>query len=336
MTSNISDWGVTADGHNVQRVTLHNNGMSAAIITFGASLQDLRIEKHNAPLVLGFDDLESYEKHDLYFGAIAGRCANRIANGQFRLAGEEYLLARADGEIHQLHGGPTGFANRIWKVVESTDFQVVLELMSPAGEMGYPGDLIARCSYSLDENGGLIIALEAETGAPTICNMTNHAYFNLEDGGANDVNLHRLQIDAEEVCALTESQVPTGELSSVSGTQNDFRAIRPIGDYHAYDLNFCIAKDRRELTNVARLIAPSSGVQMDVATTEPGIQLFTALNPVSAMRGLEGIDYVAGAGLCLEAQIWPDAINYSHFPNVILMPEQTLRQATQYRFSMTG
>lgn len=336
MTSNISDWGVTSDGQNVQRVSLNNNGLSAAIITYGASLQDLRLNQHNAPLVLGYDDLESYQKHGLFFGAIAGRCANRVAHGQFNLAGEKYQLARADGEVHHLHGGPKSFANRIWKIVKATDFEVVLELESPNGEMGYPGNLVARCRYSLDADGGLNIVLEAESDAPTLCNLTNHAYFNLEDGGANDVNLHRLQIDAEEACVLTESQVPTGELSAVSGTQNDFRALRPIGDYHAYDLNFCLAGGRRELTNIARVIAPSSGVQMDVATTEPGVQLFTALNPASAKRGLDGIEYVSGAGLCLEAQIWPDAINHAHFPNVILMPGQKLRQATQYRFSMSS
>lgn len=334
MADNIEDWGKTIDGHNVQRVTLKNDGMSAAIITYGASLQDLRINGHNAPLVLGFNDIESYESHGFYSGAIAGRCANRIANGQFNLAGEKHKLAKVDGEAHHLHGGPNGFATRVWKIVESADFKVVLELTSSDGEMGYPGNLLARCSYSLNADGALDIELEAETDAPTICNLTNHAYFNLEDGGSNDVSLHRLQIGAEQVCELDDGSVPTGTLVEVSGTQNDFRALRPIGDFHAYDLNFCLAKQRRALTDVARVVAPSSGVQMDVATTEPGVQLFTALQMASKMTGLEGIDYVSGGALCLEAQIWPDAINHAHFPTAVLMPGQKLQQATQYRFSM--
>lgn len=334
MADNVTDWGETSDGRSVQRVTLSKNGMSAAIITFGASLQDLRIESHDAPLVLGFDDIESYENHGRYFGAIAGRCANRIANGQFKLAGEKYDLARVEGEAHHLHGGPNGFATRIWKIVEATDSKAVLEIESLDGEMGYPGNLLARCSYSLDGDGGLIIALEAQSDAPTICNLTNHAYFNLEDGGSNDVSLHRLQIGADQVCKLDESLAPTGVLDLVSGTQNDFRALRPIGDFHAYDLNFCLAKERRTLKEVARVVAPSSGVQMDVATTEPGIQLYTAMQLAEQMYGLDGIEYVSGGALCLEAQVWPDAINHSQFPDVIIMPGQKLFQATQYRFSM--
>lgn len=334
MDNNISDWGVTSDGRRVERVTLNNNGMSAAFITFGATIQDLRLAQHNAPLVLGFDELDTYESHGFYCGAIAGRCANRIANGQFNLAGEKYQLTKSEGEQHQLHGGPNGFATRIWKIVELSDFNVIFELESSDGEMGYPGNLVARCSYSLDAFGGLNIELEAQCDAPTICNLTNHAYFNLEDGGANDVNLHRLQIGAEQVCALDETLVPTGALSAVSGTQFDFRALRPIGDFHTFDLNFCLASERRTLTDVARVVAPSSGVQMDVATTEPGVQLFTALQTSNKTRGLDGIAYVSGAGLCLEAQIWPDAINHTNFPNAILMPGQKLNQQTQYRFSM--
>ena len=334
MADNVTKFGETSDGLSVERITLNNNGMSASIITFGASIQDLRMEQHARPLVLGFDELKSYENHGLYFGAIAGRCANRISNGRFKLAGEKYELTKANGVMHQLHGGPNGFATRVWKIVESTDFKLVLELESLDGEMGYPGHLVARCSYWLDTEGGLNIELEAQTDKPTICNLTNHTYFNLEDGGSNDVNLHRLQIGAEQVCELNESQVPTGELTSVSGTQNDFRALRPIGDYHAFDLNFCLAKEPRQLTDVARVVAPSSGVQMDVATTETGIQLFTALQLANKMHGLEDIDYVSGAALCLEAQVWPDAINHSHFPNSILIPGQRLHQATQYRFSM--
>ncbi|MEM9573706.1 MAG: aldose epimerase family protein [Pseudomonadota bacterium] len=334
MANNIEHWGKTTDGHDVHRVALKREGMSAAMITYGASLQDLRIEGHNAPLVLGFDDIEAYENHGFYAGAIAGRCANRIANGQFKLAGKMHALAKVDGEAHQLHGGPNGFANRVWKIAEATDFKVVLELESSDGDMGYPGNLLARCCYSLTEIGALDIALEAQTDAPTICNLTNHAYFNLEDGGSGDVNLHRLQIGADEVCELDDGMAPTGELVEVSGSQYDFRALRPIGDFRAYDINFCLAEKRRALTDVARVVAPSSGVQMDVSTTEAGIQLFSALHLDGSIAGLDGIEYVSGGALCLEAQIWPDAINHSHFPSAILMPGQKLEQTTQYRFSL--
>lgn len=334
MTDNISIWGVASDGQNVERITLTKNDLSASIITYGASIQDLRIAGHDAPLVLGLDDIRAYERHGLFFGAIAGRCANRIACGQFKLAGEKFQLPVPDGAVHHLHGGPRGFANRVWKVEEVTDSQVVLLLESVDGDMGYPGLLVAKCTYALTDIGALDISLEAQCDAPTICNLTNHAYFNLEDGGRSDVGLHRMEIMAEKVCDLDETLAPTGQLSDVSGTQNDFRAIRPIGDYRVYDLNFCLADKQRALTQVARVVAPSSGVRMDVATTEPGIQLFTGLNPGAELVGLDAITYVAGAGLCLEAQIWPDAINHPNFPDAILMPGQTRLQRTQYRFSL--
>ncbi len=333
MSKNVQDWGVTADGMPVQRVTLSNGEMSAAVITYGASVQDLRLANHDAPLVLGFDGLAAYEHHALFFGCIVGRCANRIANGRIVLDGRQHQLALGEGEIHHLHGGPAGFSSRIWKIEEVTDNKLVLGLESLDGEMGYPGNLTARCSYQLTETNGLRITLEAKSDQITICNLTNHSYFNLHDGGQSSVGTHAMQINAEAICQVGPDLVPTGVLENVTDTAHDFRVLRPIGDEDAYDANFCLSDNRRPLTEVARVFAPESGLEMIAATTEPGLQLYVGPQSDVKWVGLDGISYGPGAAFCLEAQIWPDAVNHDNFPSTVLKPGQTLRQETLYQFS---
>lgn len=333
MAENIEKFGETKCGHPVHHVRLANGGLTANIITYGASVQDLRMSGHAAPLVLGFEDVASYETHGLHFGAIAGRCINRIGHGRFMHDGKEFLLAVDEGGEHQLHGGPQGFGNRCWRIEEVAENSVLLSLESADGDMGYPGNLTANCRYTLTDDNALQIVLTAQSDAPTICNMSNHTYFNLEDGGVDEVNLHRLQISAENLLEADVDGLPTGEQKAVSGTQYDFRAIRPIGDFRGYDYNFCLSDQRQELRQVGRVVAPSSGIAMDVETTEAGLQLYTALDIASETKGLDGIAYNPGSAICLEAQVWPDAINQRDFPNVVLRPGEQLKQETLYRFS---
>ncbi|WP_026481329.1 aldose epimerase family protein [Ahrensia sp. 13_GOM-1096m] len=331
--ANIKDWGTTKSGSPVKKITLHNGALTASIITYGAVVQDLRLQGHNAPLVLGFDRLEAYENNRVYFGAIIGRCANRVSNGTCTIEGREYQLERAEGEIHHLHGGPNGFYSKCWDIVEISESAVKLQLVSEDGEAGYPGKLIATCTYHLTDDNALSIKLEAQSDKATLCNLTNHSYFNLEDGGSNDVSLHRLRVDAERYLVPDDTLVPTGEIADVSQTLYDFRVLRPIGDFKNYDHNFCLADTRRPLTEVARVSAPSSGVEMDVLTTEPGVHFYASRGLSVLDTGLDGRAYELGAGICLETQIWPDAINNAAFPTSVLRPNEVLTQHTIYRFS---
>ncbi len=336
MSIKVQDWGITANGTPVHRILLRNGELSAAVITYGASIQDLRHAQHDAPLVLGFEELAAYESHALFFGCIVGRCANRVANGRFVLDDRQHALALRDGETHHLHGGPSGFSSRVWKIEEVADFEAVLVLESSHGEMGYPGALTARCIYRLTDENGLHIILEAQSDQSTICNLTNHSYFNLQDGGRSDVGTHQLLINADSICEVGPDLVPTGFLDDVSNTPHDFRALRTIGDEQAYDANFCLSGERRRLKEVAHAIAPTSGLEMSVATTEPGVQLYVGPQNDVKWTGLDGIRYGPRSAFCLETQVWPDAINHENFPDVVLKPGQILRQETVYQFSKSA
>lgn len=334
--ANIEDWGTTKKGSPVKRIKLRNGALTASIITYGAAVQDLRLQGHDAPLVLGFDTLSAYEDNRTFFGAIVGRCANRVSNGKCQIAGVNYDLARGEGDVHHLHGGPDGFFSRCWDIVDVSENSVTLELISVDGDQGYPGNLTAKCIYKLTDDNALSIELVAQTDKPTLCNLVNHNYFNLEDGGHNDINLHRLRVDAERYLVSDDTNAPTGEIADVSHTLFDFRGLRPIGDFKNYDHNFCLADTRRSLTEVARLVAPSSGVEMDVLTTEPGVHVYGSGSLSVSDAGLDNLTYKQGAGICLEMQVWPDAINHAGFPDVVLMPDETLTQHTLYRFIKAG
>lgn len=331
--NNVEDWGTTKAGFPVKKITLKSGALSASIITYGAAIQDLRIEGHGSPLVLGFDSLESYENHKHFFGSTVGRYANRVSGGVCTINGTEYQLDLGEGDVHHLHGGPEGFFAKCWEIAEVSEHSVTLKLLSKDGEAGYPGNLEVQCIYSLNDDNILSIDMRAQTDAPTICNLANHSYFNLEDGGLNDVSLHRLRLDAEQYLVSDETNAPTGEIADVSQTLFDFRTLRPIGDFTKYDHNFCLSNARRPLTEVARLVAQSSGVEMDMLTTEPGIQFYGGAYIELSETGLGGLAYKTGSGLCLETQIWPDAINFDTFPEAVLMPGDVLQQHTLYRFS---
>jgi aldose 1-epimerase len=329
-------FGRTEDGEEVRRVTIGGGGLTAHIITWGATLQDLRLDGHAPSLVLGFDTFDPYPAHSPFFGATVGRFANRIAQGQFRLDGRTYQLDRNQQGVHHLHGGSKGIGKRVWGIADRGADFVRFEITDPDGHMGYPGTCRITCTYRLADDGVLSVLHEAETDRPTICNMAHHSYFNLD--GEADILDHELTIDADHYLPVDEGQIPTGEIAPVAGTPLDFRQSRVIrladGDgQFPYDHNYCLADARRSQRNVAQVRSPKSGIAMAVHTTEPGLQFYCGFKVAVPVAGLDGATYSAHCGLCLESQIWPDSPNHDGFPSAVLRPGERLRQATDYIFS---
>lgn len=326
-------WGHLASGEAVHRIVISGGGLRASVITRGAAVQRLDLDGHDAPLVLGFERIEDYETRSPFFGAIAGRFANRIANGRFTLDGEEHRLDINDhGQC--LHGGSVGFSERLWTIEDAGESHVVLRLDSADGDMGFPGNLVARCRYELGGEGEFRVTLTAETDAPTICAMAQHSYFNLEDGGAGPVTDHLFEVRASTYLPVDSVLIPVGPPARVAGTKFDFRQARRIDAVDpdaSYDHNFCL--DGEGMRVVADVRAPRSGVSLSVSTTEPGLQFFTAPAMEIAVPGLDGRRYGHHAGMCLETQIWPDAPNHSDFPDAVLRPGDRREQRTVYRFA---
>lgn len=323
------------DGRTVHRVTLTGDGLTARILTFGAVVQDLRLDGHPPPLVLGFAGFPPYLDRSPYFGAIVGRCANRIAGGRFTIDGIIHAVDRNERGRTCLHGGADGISQRLWTLAELGGDFVTLSLRDPDGAMGFPGTLSIACTYRL-RGAALEVTLTAETDAPTPCNLAHHSYFNLDDGGRSTILDHRLALFAEAVLPVDGHSIPTGAILPVAGTPFDFRAMRPIrrpGDRAAaYDHNWCLAAERRAPTLAARLEAARSGLAMELTTTEPGLQFYAGLSVGRSDPGLDGIVYADTAGLCLEPQVWPDAVNQPAFPSPLLRPGESYRQETAYRF----
>jgi aldose 1-epimerase len=300
-----------------------------------------------ADVTLGYEDLAGYLGDTSYLGSLVGRYANRIAKGRFALDGKTYTLATNNGP-NALHGGPTGFAKRVWtaKVVAGKDGDALeLVYVSKDGEEGYPGTLAAKVVYSLRADGSLAIDYEATTDAPTIVNLTNHAYFNMAGEGEGEVLGHEMQIEADATTPVDATLIPTGEVRPVAGTPFDFRKPVAIGARidaadeqlrfgGGYDHNFVLRGQAGELRPAARVVEPKSGRVLEMLTTEPGVQFYSGNFLDGTVVGKSGRPYVRRAGFCLEAQHFPDSPNQKAFPPVVLRPGQVYRQTTVYRFSV--
>lgn len=343
--------GKLADGTAVEAITLSNaSGVSARILTYGATLQSLVAPDRNgvpADITIGYDDLASYEQKPNYFGVTVGRYANRIAGAAFTLDGKRYQLARNDGN-NSLHGGAQGFDKRNWKVeaVESGPVaKLVLSLTSPDGDQGYPGKLDVKVTYTLDDAGDLGIVFEAATDAPTVVNMTNHALFNLAGTQATeDAMRHWLLIPASRYTPVDDNLIPTGELRAVAGTVFDFRTPRLVEDGlrdgsdpqirigRGYDHNWVLDKGSTpEPELAARLAHPESGRVLDVLTTEPGIQFYSGNFLDGTVTGKGNRVYRMGDGIALEPQKFPDTPNQPKFGSALVVPGKPYRHAMIYR-----
>jgi aldose 1-epimerase len=332
-------FGETAEGEAVHRARLSGGGLTAHVLTYGGVLQDLRLEGHDAPLVLGFDMFEPYLTKSPYFGAIPGRCANRIGNARFTIDGKRYCTDPNFLGKHTLHGGSKGTGKRLWQIGDQGGDFVTLHLTDPDGWMGFPGNLEVSCTYRLKPAGTLELEYEATTDQPTLCNFAHHSYFNLDDGGAGNILDHRLMINAAAYLPVDDELIPTGIVEPVDGTPFDFRQARPVrykeeGEQFVYDHNFCLSAARGRLKQAAWAQGADSGVEMEVWTTEPGVQFYAGHKVSPGVPGHGRRIYGANAGFCLEAQVWPDAVNRPYFPSAILRPGEIYRQVTQYRFRL--
>ena len=345
----MEPFGRTPDGREVTACTLRNApGTEVRVLTYGCVITSLRVPDRSgalADVVLGYDTLEGYLKLNPYFGAVVGRCANRVAGGQFTLRGRTYQLPVNDGPNH-LHGGPGGFDKLLWAATPSRDTAAVgLFRTSPDGEEGYPGNLSTTITYTLTDADQLLVHYHATTDQPTPVNLTQHSYFNLAGEGAGDVLGHELTIHAERYTPVNATQIPTGELAGVEGTPFDFRTPIRIGarihDPHGqllvgdgYDQNFVLNRTGLGLQPAARVTEPRSGRVLDVATTQPGMQFYSANRLDGSIVGKRGHVYGRRSGFCLETQHFPDSPNHPAFPSVILNPGDEYSHTTVFTFSV--
>jgi aldose 1-epimerase len=351
-TAQRSAFGTLPDGVPVEAVTLANaHGVSARIITYGATIQSLIApdrKGQGVDVALGYDDLGSYVNKPNYFGATIGRYANRIAGGRFSLDGKPYQLSLND-KTNSLHGGAHGFDKRVWKILklqEGATASVALGLTSAAGDQGYPGTLVVTVTYSLDDTGALAIDYTAKTDAPTVVNLTNHSIFNLAGEGAVDaLQGQRLTVPASHYTPVDAGLIPTGELRSVRGTVFDFTRGRVIDDGirdghdaqivagRGYDHNFVLdAGLTHDPKLAARLEEPRSGRVLEVGTTEPGLQVYTGNFLDGTLVGKHGHLYRMGDGIALEPQKFPNSPNNPHFETARLDPGSTYHHRMIFRF----
>ena len=346
MTLQKESFGQTPDGREVTLYTLTNaNTLRAKVMEYGAILVSLELpdrEGKLADISLGFDDLESYVKRNPLFGAPVGRYTNRIGNASFTLDGVEYKLTANAGKNH-IHGGRTKrFDKVMWKGREfRTDGQVGVRFSyrSSDGDEGFPGNLDCSITYSLTNENELHIVYEATTDKPTIVNVTNHSYFNLAGAGNGDVLGHEMMINADQYTVADRELIPTGEIRSVKGTALDFTESKTIGsrieqltETQGYDHNYVLNDSAGALRLAARVYEPKSGRVMEVFTTEPGMQLYTA-NGMRGVKGKDGKVYNRHYGFCLETQHYPDSPNKPNFPSVVLRPGEKYFSTTIFKFS---
>ncbi len=344
-------FGKTADGKNVEIYTLTNaRGVEAKIITYGGIVVSLKVPDNKGQMgdvVLGFDDLTSYEKKNPFFGALTGRYGNRIAKGRFTLNGTEYKLAVNNGENH-LHGGIKGFDKQIWKakpITVSRGAGLELTYVSKDGEEGYPGKLSVRVTYTLASDDSLRIDYLATTDKDTVVNLTNHSYFNLAGPGNGDILNHQVLISADKVTVVPDAgMIPTGELRNVKGTPLDFTTMMAIGARieaddeqlkfgKGYDHNYVFTHWDKTLRQQATVYEPTTGRVMELFTTEPGVQLYTGNFLAGPLTGKDGKVYQRRSGFCLETQHFPDSPNKPNFPTTTLKKGETYKTTTLYRFS---
>ncbi|MEM1135010.1 MAG: aldose epimerase family protein [Bacteroidota bacterium] len=345
-------FGYTKDNKQVNRYTLQSKkGIKVSLINYGASIQELWTPDKNdesTDIVLGFDKLEAYENHRYFSGAIVGRFANRIANGQFSLNGTNYQLACNIGK-HHLHGGNIGFGKKIWQaelIEEEDSSAVAFTYFSVDGEENYPGNLTAKVTYTLHENGDLQISYQATTDKDTIINLTNHAYFNLEGAGNGNVLSHELLLNANAFTPVNKNVIPNGEISSVKDTPFDFTQPKPIGRDismpheqleigSGFDHNFVIDKPLDAFGLIAQVRSIESGRFMEILGTHPGVQLYTANFLEPEPIGKQGKSYHKRNAFCLETQSYPDAPNYAHFPSCVLRAGEVYQHKTLFKFAVS-
>lgn len=344
-------FGATRDGQAVELYTIKNaNGLTAKVITYGAIIYSLEVPDKNGVftnVTANRPTVIDYEKRSACFGAVVGRFANRIAGASFKLEGKEVQVTRNAGKNH-IHGGARGFDKVVWQgePVKGDGFAgVVLTYLSKDGEEGYPGNLRCQLRYELNDQNEWKMDYTATTDKPTVINLSNHAYWNLAGAYSGNVLRHELTLNADKYLLVDEALIPTGEYASVTGTPLDFRQPHTvgsrIGDIKERQFNggydHCLVVNHKkdaDLTLTAKLKDPLSGRTMQVFTTQPGVQIYSANFGDGAFEGPNGYAYPRHLGLCLETQHFPDSPNKPNFPSTVLRPGDTFRSTTIHKFGV--
>lgn len=334
-------------GAVVEELTLRAGALFCSIITYGGAVRTLTIpDRVGRPVdvVLGCDTLEAYLSQDKFLGALIGRYANRIGNSRFSLNGQEYSLQANDG-VNHLHGGPAGFDKQIWTVELLTENIAVLSLFSPDGQQGYPGGLEVQVTYTLTREG-LDIDYQAQCNQDTLCNLTNHTYFNLSGHNSGPMTGQYIQILADHYTPTAAGSIPTGAVVHVEGTPMDLRRACPIGAHAddsfeqltpagGYDHNWVINGWDGTLRPAARAWSPDTGITLETLTTLPGIQFYSGNYLDGCPAGKDGAPYAKRWGFCLETQYFPDSPNHPGFPSAVLPVGVIYHQRTAYRFGVS-
>jgi len=319
----------------------NKNGVEVMLLNLGAALISVSVptpDGERAELTLGYEKDEDYFNDPFYLGSTPGRYANRIGGSKFILNGISYDLIPNEGR-NQLHGGPDGFAKKIWET-EKENGRVIFTYVSPDGENGYPGNLTVKIIYSLNEDNELAIEYSAISDADTIVNLTNHAYFNLS-GGKDTIKGHALQINSDSYVVTDEENIPTGEIRKTTGTPMDFSTPKRVADavltdYEAIkncnglDSNYALRGEGLSLA--ATLSDPASGRSLEVITDLPGLQIYSGQGMPEGTAGRGGRIYGPFSGICLEAQQYPDAPNRPVFPSAVLKKDETYKATIIYKF----
>jgi aldose 1-epimerase len=310
------------------RLNIAHQDTQATLMTWGASLLDFRLAEVSHSLVLGGPEFEAYLGPMRYFGAIVGRVANRIAGGCTMLGGRVLKFDRNENGRTTLHGGSTGSGQRNWRLVEYDRRSCSMSLKMLDNQDGFPGNLTVNATYSIDENGAMVLDLEAKTDADTLCNFAHHSYWSLD--GTADLSAHSLKIKAERYLPVDEILIPCATPALVVGTEYDFcqlRHLQPTGN-STLDHNFCL----NEVGVLHRACTLSAGgVQLDIDTTAPGLQVYNGKNIATApYLGHGGVAYGAYAGVALEPQHWPDAPNHLEYPQITLHPDERYHQISRF------
>lgn len=339
----MASWGQDPQGKEVVLATLKSDTLEVDVSSYGATLVAVRVKVRGdwVDILLGYESLDQYTKGGKpNFNSLVGRCANRIAEGQFELDGQTYQLDRNNGSNH-LHGGVDGFWQRTCDVVKVTDSCVVLAMSEPDGHMGYPGKVDVTVKYEVRGNE-LHFEYEGKTDKPTLLSLTNHGYWNLKGHAAGDILDHSLMVAGSKTTAVDDKLIITGELPGVESTGLDFRAPRLLREVieqrGPVDANFCLEGTGDVMA--ARLVGPN-GLTMDVWTDQPGLQVYTG-NLIGSPEHPEGWWHGKGASwqkhaaISLEPQLWPDGVHHAHFPSPVLRPGETYKHHSWHTFTVEG
>ncbi|XP_072247650.1 galactose mutarotase [Leuresthes tenuis] len=338
---NRQQWGKVSGLGSVDMWVLQSSQVKVEILTLGAIIRSVYSRGKDGQMkdvVLGYDDLEGYVSDKRYLGAVVGRVANRIAQGRFVLEGKEYQLDINNGP-NAIHGGLRGFNKAVW-LATMVEGGVKLALTSPDGDQGYPGEVEVSVTYTLQEET-LTAEYQARSTKTTPINLTNHSYFNLAGQGAEDIYDHQVSISAQNFLPVDDTSIPTGEIRAVEGTPFDLRKQVLIGTRlkevpaPGFDHNYCLslAKDPRTERHAARVCHSASGRVLEVSTSQPGVQFYTANFLDGSVSGKGGFKYGKHSAFCLETQNWPDAVNQASFPDCLLHPGEDYQHVTRFTFT---